>query len=81
MTISTVAAIPTVALWTFLVRFFTDFDTGVGISRIAARAIETIKGLLKPDSDWGPASKLQNAMYQDHLEVRKKRMKVWTGMI
>jgi len=71
MTISSVTAIPVVALWTFLLRFFTDFplSNGAGLSRIARRAVETIKAVFKPDSDWGPASKLQNAIYQDQLQM------------
>jgi len=71
MTISTVIAIPVVALWTFFARLFADFSStdDYDISRLGRRALETLKSVFKPDADWGPACKLQNAMYQDHLEM------------
>ena len=75
MTVSTVTAIPVVAAGTFLSRFFTDFplsDDELGLRLLAARALETLKSVFKPTSDWGPASKVDAVKYQDHLQVRQR---------
>lgn len=81
MTISSVMAIPVVAVVTFASRFFasasTSEDADIPASsgaadaarRLLRRAGETLKSVCLPDEDWGPASKLQNSKYQDHLQM------------
>merc|ERR1739838_311628 len=81
MTISSVTAIPVVAVATFASRFFAsastseeaDIPASSGAAdtarRLLRRAGETFQSICRPDEDWGPASKLQNSKYQDHLQM------------
>lgn len=75
MTISSVTAIPVVAVSTFLNRCFfatssADLESGaIGEAGLTQRAISTMKDIFSPAEDWGPASKLQKDNYILHLEM------------
>jgi len=72
MTVSSVTAIPLVAVGTFLSRFCGDFPLSaeMGLLRVLFnRAVETLKSLFKPTEDWGPAAKGDLIKYQDHLQM------------